>query len=121
MAAIFVASSLPDLGPLPGDVSDKSAHSVAYAGLGVLVLYALARGRLEGVTWRRAVLAVAISILYGMSDEWHQSFVPGRTADWADVLADAVGAALGVTLVGAVIALRAWGILRVSARQRRAP
>jgi VanZ family protein len=121
MAAIFVASSIPDLGPLPGDVSDKSAHTVAYAGLGVLVLYAVAQGRIDAVTWRRALLAVAISILYGMSDEWHQSFVPGRTAEWADVLANAVGAVLGVTLVGAVAALRAWGILRSSARQRRAP
>lgn len=107
MAGIFAVSSIPDLGPLPGGVSDKSAHAVAYAGLGMVVLAALARWRLDEVTPRRAVLAIVISTLYGMSDEWHQSFVPGRSPEWGDVLADGIGAMLGVGLVSAVAKLRA--------------
>lgn len=114
MAAIFVASSIPDLGPLPGGVSDKSWHSLAYAGLGVLVLLPLARGRLSGVTWRRALLATALATLYGISDELHQSFVPGRSAELLDVAADGAGAAAGVALVGLAAAARAWGILGFS-------
>ena len=42
-----------------------------------------------------AALAAALAAVYGVSDELHQSFVPGRTADGADVVADAVGAVLG--------------------------
>ncbi|HVR44874.1 MAG TPA: VanZ family protein, partial [Thermoanaerobaculia bacterium] len=98
MAGIFVASSIPDVGPLPGGVSDKSAHTLVYAGLSVLVLFALARGRASEVTMRRCLLAAVVAAVYGMTDEWHQSFVPGRTAEWGDVRANATGAALGAGL-----------------------
>jgi VanZ family protein len=107
MAGIFVVSSIPDLGPLPGGVSDKSGHVLAYAGLGVLLLFALAQGRVDGVTLRRAALAVALATAYGVTDEWHQSFVPGRSPEAADVLADAAGATLGVALAVAVARLMA--------------
>ena len=50
--------------------------------------------------------AVVISTLYGVSDEYHQMFVPGRTFDALDILADALGAVTGAT------AARAWGIIR---------
>lgn len=106
MAGIFIASSIPDVGTLPADVSDKSAHTVAYAGLGVLVLFALAKGRADGVTVRHCLVAVAIAAVYGMTDEWHQSFVPGRTAEWADVRANAIGAALGVACAAAAAGVR---------------
>ena len=38
---------------------------------------------------------VAVGILYGMSDEWHQMYVPGRSPDHMDLLADALGVAFG--------------------------
>ena len=85
---------------------DKVQHGVAYAGLTALCLRALARGQWEGITPRRAAVAVLMCVLYGVSDEWHQSFVPTRMADAADVVADAAGAAVS----GA--ALWAWGIIR---------
>jgi VanZ family protein len=50
-------------------------------------------------------------VLYGVSDEWHQSFVSGRTSDLLDVAADASGASL------AAVVLWACGII---ARLRRA-
>jgi VanZ family protein len=106
MAGIFVVSSIPDLGPLPGGVSDKSGHGVAYAGLGILMLFALVRGRADRVTFRRAAIAVALATAYGVTDEWHQFFVPGRSAEVADVVADAVGATLGVALAAALARLR---------------
>lgn len=90
MAAIFVASAqhtvrLPDV-----DNSDKMLHFAAYAGLGVLLAYGgapAAVGRLP---------LIAIGSLYGASDEVHQSFVPGRTPDPADWVADTLGAVAGV-------------------------
>jgi VanZ family protein len=47
----------------------------------------------------RAWLAVLLASLYGVSDEAHQAFVPGRSADAVDWLADTVGALAAVTLL----------------------
>jgi VanZ family protein len=113
MALIFGASSLSDPGPLPAQVSDKTAHFAAYAVLGLLVIRALAGGRAEGVTWKRALLAVVLTALYGASDEFHQRFTPGRTPDLLDLRADAFGACVGVA-VGYVARLyrRIWPRVR---------
>jgi len=118
MVLIFAASSITDLGPLPG-VSDKSGHTIGYALLGALLLRALAGGRLSGVTWGRAVAAVVLATLYGVSDEFHQAFVPGRSADRFDVLADGIGATVAVLAAGAAAVARAWGILKFSSGSRR--
>jgi VanZ family protein len=57
---------------------------------------------------RIGVLATAwlIATAYGATDEWHQSFVPNRHAEFRDLQADALGACAGV------IAVWAWGIIR---------
>lgn len=111
MAVIFGASSIPDLGALPGGMSDKSGHSIGYALLAALLLRALARGRLSGVTWRAALAAVVLATLYGASDEFHQLFVPGRSSDRYDVLADGLGATAAAAAGWAAGAVRRWGIL----------
>jgi VanZ family protein len=111
MALIFAASSISNLGQLPGGISDKSGHSIGYALLAGLFLRAFARGRLRDVTWRRASAAIIVATLYGVSDEFHQVFVPGRTADRYDVLADCIGATVGVAVGWLAAALGRWGIL----------
>jgi VanZ family protein len=105
MVVIFSLSSLQDP-PLPDDLSDKSGHGLGYAVLGVTVVRALAGGLPRPVTLRIGVTAVAITIGYGVTDELHQSFVPGRSAEVADLYADGLGA------LAATIACWAWGILR---------
>jgi VanZ family protein len=109
MTAIFIASSQSDLRP-PDGVTNEQAHSAGYAGLAALVSRALAGGFGAPVTGLRALGAVAITTAYGVSDEWHQSFVPGREADPRDVLADAIGAAIGTA------GCWAWGIIRCRSR-----
>jgi len=111
LAVIFAASSIPNLTRLPGDISDKSGHSIGYAMLGGLILRALAGGRLRGVTWKRGLLAIVLATLYGVSDEFHQLFVPGRSADRYDVLADCVGATIGAAIGWLAGAAKRWGIL----------
>jgi hypothetical protein len=111
MALIFAASSIPNLGQLPGGISDKSGHSIGYGLLGGLLLRALAGGRLRGVTWTRGVLAILLATLYGVSDEFHQLFVPGRSADRYDVLADFLGSAAGAAIGWLASGIRRWGIL----------
>jgi VanZ family protein len=104
MAAIFVVSALSDP-PMPAGVSDKSLHGLAYLGLAVVVFRAIAGGIPARVTWRAAVAALAITIGYAITDELHQMFVPGRSAEAADLLADAIGASAGL------IGCWAWGII----------
>jgi VanZ family protein len=111
MVIIFAASSIPNLRELPGGISDKSGHSIGYALLGGLFLRAFARGRLRDVTWRRASAAIVVATLYGVSDEFHQVFVPGRSADRYDVLADCIGAAVGVAVGWLAGVAGRWGIL----------
>lgn len=98
MAIIFAASSVPG-GQLPGGLWDKLVHFVVYAMLGVLFMVPITGGRLAGATIRAAAAALVLSILYGISDEWHQSFTPNRTSDAMDVVADTMGAAAGILIV----------------------
>jgi hypothetical protein len=46
-----------------------------------------------------AILALFLAIAYALSDEWHQSFVPGRSATLSDVMVDASGALIGLLLI----------------------
>ena len=104
MAAIFYVSSLSDVS-IPGGVPDVSAHSLAYLGLSLVVVRTVAGGLPRRIKPRMAALAVLITVVYGASDEIHQMFVPGRSAEWRDLLADVVGALIGT------IGCWAWGIL----------
>lgn len=99
MLAIFMTSSLESVPPVPGRFADKIVHFVAYALLGACVLRGLTDRVLANATGTRAFQAWGLSALYGASDEWHQSFVPGRTAAFDDWLADAAGAAAAVIVV----------------------
>lgn len=102
MAVIYVQSSTSDPIGLPSAVSDKAAHFLVYGVLGAALLRALASGRPPAMTSTRIVLATACAALYGLSDELHQAFVPGRMPELLDLLADAAGGAAGATLYAAV-------------------
>lgn len=86
---IFNLSSRSDVGVQ----HDKIAHTCAYGLLSLLYLWAL-RLHIKSLPLLLAA-AVTLTIIYGASDEYHQSFVPGRNASMDDVMADAIGAILG--------------------------
>ncbi len=66
--------------------------------------------RASGVrTARAALLALALASLYGASDELHQAFVPTRSCDPRDWLADTLGAGLGALLFAALASWRGSG------------
>jgi VanZ family protein len=104
MALIFFVSDLSNP-PAPSEVSDKTLHVAAYFVMGVLALRAVLGGLPRRVTPRGAALGLLIAIGYGAFDEVHQWFVPGRSADVFDLLADSAGAA------ASVVVCWAWGIL----------
>lgn len=90
-------STLPAIGPEFPE-KDKALHITAYAVWGLLFSIAL-RATWPGLReWPALLLTVLAGILYGASDEFHQSFVPNRTADLLDLVADGVGASLGALL-----------------------
>ena len=98
MAVIYFASDRSDAPRLMTGVSDLLAHALAYAVLGAATLRGLAGARRAGATARAALLAAVLAAAYGAADEFHQSFVPGRSAELRDFLADALGAAAGAGL-----------------------
>lgn len=71
-------------------------HYVAYFVLGLTVAYGL--GKLAG-TWLGCLLNILICTLYGITDEWHQAYVPMRSPDVLDLWHDALGAAAASLLV----------------------
>ena len=101
MVLIFVLSSMSGLARLPGGVDDSVAHALEYAVLAALLLRGLAGARWRGVRVRAAGMAVLLATLYGGTDEVHQRFVPGRTAELTDLVADALGAAVAAGLIWA--------------------
>lgn len=97
MGLIFTLSSrqqFPSVGGLWDDVLAVVAHLFLFGTLALLMLFAVSR--LRRVT-RRAALGVIVAVMtYGVSDEIHQSFVPGRDASVFDVVVDTIGAVLVV-------------------------
>jgi VanZ family protein len=92
MALIFIVSGTPrEEIPQYGRwdiLIKKGGHLAAYALLTLLWLRALS-SRLP--TGPAAGLALGIALLYAISDEYHQTFVPGRNGTGVDVLVDMVG------------------------------
>jgi hypothetical protein len=90
MGVIFFASNQPSY-DLPNfgfwDLGVKKlGHFVAYATLGLLALRAV-------LHWKRPYLtAIIIVFLYALSDEFHQTFIPGRNGTFVDVAIDMSGA-----------------------------
>jgi VanZ family protein len=105
-ALIFTLSSMSGLPAPPGGLTDKHAHFVTYAVLCGLLVWGLTNRAPGRTTWSVAAVAAVLATLYGASDEWHQSFVPGREVSALDLGADAIGAVL------AAVGLRAWAIIR---------
>jgi VanZ family protein len=93
MALILYLSSGP-LPPAGKALPDWANHAAGYGMLSLLVCRALAGGLRAPLPISRAAAAIAFCALYGMTDEWHQSFVPTRTSEARDVMSDTVGATL---------------------------
>jgi VanZ family protein len=93
MGLIFILSSqssLPALYQFPESV--KVAHVLLYSPLGFLMVYALSR---SAPSANLIFLAAFLAFLYGLTDEIHQYFVPGRNASALDLIADGTGAIIG--------------------------
>ncbi len=90
---IFYLSSIPNLKTEFGIwdlIFRKIAHMFVF-GLLFLFLCSAISGSFDIATSKVYVFSVVFSIMYAVSDEYHQSFVPGRHGSAVDVLIDSVG------------------------------
>lgn len=96
MGAIFFLSSLPGENLiLPNIINiDKVAHMGIYGLLAGTVFFAFGSRRICLYPRLVPLMVILICTLYGVTDEFHQSFVPNRTPSFLDVLADGFGAAV---------------------------
>jgi len=95
---IFYLSHLPGVEVPPLFFGkDKLFHAIVFGILGFFTVGAL-NGPVHSQRISRPWLAVLLVTAYGVLDEFHQHFVPGRTPDIYDLMADAAGGLLGIWL-----------------------
>ena len=95
---LFVLSSLPSVPGPSFPLADKVGHLGLYGILGMTLAWGAWR------TGRREPLRmIALGVLYGMSDEFHQGFVPGRDPSVGDLVTDAVGVTAGYLLFSLIL------------------
>lgn len=75
----------------------KLAHLTEYAIFAILSYRALINSGMENK--RAGYWAIAFTLIYGITDEFHQSFTPGREPRIRDVIIDAVGGSIGIWLI----------------------
>lgn len=73
---------------------DKVHHMGAYFIMGMLT-WRFFKDYITS-TMKLSIVTLCFCSIYGLSDEWHQSFVPGRYADIMDWLADTLGATIAI-------------------------
>ena len=96
---IYIQSAKPSPEQIPSfPFVDKVLHFAAYGILGILFYRAYQTLRIKDNKRMLVLLSVVSATLYGVSDEIHQSFVPFRDAEIADIIADFIGSACGVWL-----------------------
>lgn len=80
----------------PAMASFNWGHFLLYFVLAVTYYWAFLP---RSSTWKGKALVVLFCFAYGITDEFHQSFVPGRSPDVMDLRNDAIGAALAMAVV----------------------
>jgi VanZ family protein len=95
MAVIFYLSSIPGR-DIQAPVSDVALHLAEYFILMLLVLFSLGKGLFRSMPGKVYVFAFVLTFLFGLSDEFHQSFTPGRQPSLKDLAVDGAAALLAL-------------------------
>ena len=102
-AVLYYLSDQPGIGIPPLFIGqDKLFHAGVYSVLGFLVMGAIKPAGHEH-SQGQILLAAGLAAAYGLLDEFHQYFVPGRSADTFDVIADMAGGILGALLMFVIV------------------
>lgn len=95
-ALIFTVSAIPTLNPPPLGLvlEDKILHFIEYGIFSLLLFLAFFTSGKEFFKKHVFVISSVIGIAYALSDEIHQKFVPGRSSEFLDFVADSLGIVL---------------------------
>jgi len=101
--AVIIQEIIPETKPNQVNLNfiiRKGAHFGIYLVLGILVANGLYNGNKSKLNI--TILALLICVLYAISDELHQVFVPGRSGEVRDVLIDSAGSLVGILLINVI-------------------
>lgn len=111
---IFIFSSIPNARvPFEFHLGDKFLHLLEYLLFSILLFFSFYTS--VRAFWQKNAhpLTLIIGTIYGLSDEFHQGFVPGRQRDFFDFLADLAGVLVGLFI--------AWLLLKKANNKKIAP
>ena len=94
--------SVPKIGL---QIEDKILHTIEYFVFGFLLMRAFTFGKSNPAAKKVLIIAIIAGFIYSASDEVHQHFVPGRTCEFWDWLADALGIMAGVFIFRRIYSL----------------
>lgn len=109
MAVIFAMSAQSQVPEAPGLGAEFTAiagHAIAYGVLALLILFAISSW--WAVSSKTVLIAILLTVAYGVSDEFHQSFVPGRDPSAIDLVIDAIGATVASLIYWLVATAERW-------------
>jgi hypothetical protein len=96
---IFGLSAIPKTVSISSPYGvDKVLHMIEYGILGFLLARSLVKSEVGFSNRALVILVATFATLYGVSDEIHQAFVPGRNASAWDALADGLGGGMGALI-----------------------
>lgn len=99
MGALFYFSSQPGTSiPMLRPPLDKVLHFIAYFVLGASFCLWIRGARWQKRPWPHLLLVLLACAVFGLTDEFHQSFVPGRSVSLGDLLADLCGSLIAALL-----------------------
>lgn len=106
LVIMLVATSIPDLklSTKRFTWSDKFMHAGEYCICALLFLFTLQQENKFNRKWKRFFIVALSCIILGILDEWHQTLIPGRETEIADLLADITGVVLA--MIGFIVITR---------------
>lgn len=100
IVVIFVISSIPGsrFPEIQFNMADKVVHFIIFGILGLLLARSMVVSQNTFCRTNYVIVSIMIGIGYGLIDEWHQAYVPGRYASVSDWVADGLGIIVSVLL-----------------------
>jgi VanZ family protein len=96
---------------------DKIEHMALYFGFGILLYLTFRNSKYTGLKKYAPIVAIIVGVLYGITDEFHQSYVPGRVSSTADLLANGIGVTIAQIAILILIVIKLANMKRRSKDQ----
>ncbi|HVO74015.1 MAG TPA: VanZ family protein [Ignavibacteriaceae bacterium] len=116
--ALFVGTSIP-VQAIPSifEFGDKLEHMSAYAGLSILLNLTIAfQNKFGNIKTKHNLYTFLAAASYGIIDELHQIFIPGRSCELLDFVADLIGISLGLIILNLIMKIENYRLQKIQPR-----